>query len=341
MAALAASAGFGVATHGQVLVSDSFDRTTGNNIEPVDPADPPLLSDWGANDNASGGTLGSATYTVSNPGGAFDIERTDGDNGVIAFGRTILPINLATPDVIAAGGVSVKVDLSPSDIGLGAFHGRDWLGFVLIDTLDGASIGGSGALFGGNPDSRVGVGVRNSGSAITRAIGGTGVKSAGNPDSAGFNEPIFDQPTWDEYVLWQDGADGTASGDPVEAFPSDRVYTVEMIVTAAPGDLFADGATHFVELLIGIDGGPLTSVPLDPANPLLNTFEWGDNITTVGPNGGTDPNPGARDAYIAFVANANGGHLFDNLVVTAVPEPASFALLGLGGAALAARRRRG
>ena len=84
-------------TQGTVILSDSFNRTLGN----ADAGNPPLVSDWGANDNALGGSA-SATYTVSNPGGDFDVELVNGDQGEIAFGRTILPVNLATPAAIAA-----------------------------------------------------------------------------------------------------------------------------------------------------------------------------------------------------------------------------------------------
>jgi len=314
-----------------VLLSDSFNRTLGDAD-----SDGGVSSDWGSNDNALGGSL-SGSYTVSNPSGDFDVELVDGDNGVINFGRTILNVNLATPEAISAGAVKVSIDLSPSDIGLSNFHGRDWLGFLLADTNDPASLGGAAALFGGNPDSRVGVGPRNSGTAITRR-GPANVRAGGKPGM--LTEPIFDQQAWDDYVAWFNGGDGTPPGDPVEEFPNANEYTVELIVSeTAPGNLFGDNALNRAELFIGIDGGPLTQVPFDPTNPTAETFSWGDNTTSVGPNAG-DATPGVRDAYLVFVANANGGHLFDNLVVSAIPEPTTACLGSLALLSMATRRWR-
>lgn len=320
-----------LSANAEVLLSDSFDRVVGD----PDP-DGGIASDWGSNDNALGGSL-SAGYTVSNPAGAFDVDYVDGDNGVIGFGRTVLNVNLATPEAIAAGSVKISIELSPSDIGLSNFQGRDWLGVLLADTNDTASLGGSGALPGGNPDSRVGVAPRNSGTAITRRGSGN-IKAGGKPGM--LTEPIFDQAAWDGYVDWFNGDDGTPPGDPVEAYPNASVYQVELIVSeTAPGNLFGDNAENRAELFIGVDGGPLAPIPFDPSNPLADTFFWGDNATTVGPNGGTDLTPGGRDAYLVFVANANGGHLFDNLVVTTVPEPTAFMLCAFGSLALIGRRR--
>ncbi len=245
----------------------------------------------------------------------------------------ILPINLTTPAAVSAGGIVVSIDLTPSDIG-DPFQGRDWIGFLLTDTAQPSSLGGSGAFFGGNPDSRVGMAMRNSGTMMSRAIGGTGFIGGGNPNS--LTEPIVDSATYNNYVAWFNGGDGTAPGDPVNEFPSNLTYNLELrVLESAPGNLFGDNATNIVEYYVGINGGAKVRIDPKPATGVLeDTFVWGDNVQSAG---GADPGAAGREAYLSFVANANGGHLYDNLKVSIIPEPASLALMGLRAALLLRR----
>ena len=67
-----------------------------------------------------------------------------------------------------------------------------------------------------------------------------------------------------------------------------------------------------------------------------NTFSWTIDASTFS---GTGVTPGN---LLDLRINSSGsrGLYFDNIVLTVVPEPASFALVGLGGLLLSIRRRR-
>ncbi len=98
-----------------ILLSDTFERTTGNAI----PSNGDTFSDWGANNNALGGSI-IQTYltTPSRPPADGGVDQTvqevddpaNGENeGVIRFGVTAVDYNLATdPNVLAGGGYTVE-----------------------------------------------------------------------------------------------------------------------------------------------------------------------------------------------------------------------------------------
>lgn len=310
---------------GQVILSDSFNRTTGVNDTPANGG----FSDWGSTDNAAGGSASAGqSYLLESDASNAAMEVTDGANAVLNFGRVILDYNLAAnANLLAAGGVAIQVDVKPSDTGGGSFNGRDWLGFHLADSNQ--LVGSQGAQFaltGGNADARVGIGPRNSGSAITRR-GPANIKAGGNPNS--LTEPIFDAATYSDYVAWFNGGDGTSPGDPVNDFVTDNWYTFRMVVTPDAGvGLFDDNALHHVEYFAGPQGGPLTQLDPDPSTGVIETlFSWGDNNTLTA-SGGSDTSPGVKDAYLVLVSNGPD-HMFDNLVISAVPEPSAVALISL------------
>lgn len=95
-----------------ILYSDSFDRTTGSgdpNGNPGGGTDPgPGFSDWGTNDNASGGTISNAWITGPNRGGGAN-QVTDGDLASTVEGAAQYLFDITT---MAPSGFTVEFEFN-------------------------------------------------------------------------------------------------------------------------------------------------------------------------------------------------------------------------------------
>ncbi|MEM7624175.1 MAG: PEP-CTERM sorting domain-containing protein [Planctomycetota bacterium] len=271
----------------QVLVTDTFSRDTS------------VSGGWGAVDNGLvGGESGTvaASYTLDGSG------VVDGAAGSFANSRIVLDYNLAAdPDVIAGGGFVVEWQVNPGDGDDAAGEtglGREFAGIALSDSNLNPPFGGAGALTNASNETiRFAILPRNSGSvgSLTRTAGNVRTLTAGGNPSSGFNETVFDQATFDDYVN---------SGLP-DPFANDTFYDVRLEVV---GDFTAGSST-----LITATVGGLTLPQFD--------IEWGV----------------AGEAYLSGIA-FNGPHQYDNLKISAIPEPASLVLAAVGGLALLRRR---
>jgi hypothetical protein len=239
--------------------------------------------------------------------------------GNLRFGRTILDYNLASNAAVqAAGGVRVTFDINPTDAGGGGVAGRDWGGVLFSDTNSTVTIGGPAAAANTNASARFSVAPRNSGSLLYKRMNPNLVPlNTGNPYNAAFNEPVFDQAALTAYL------------SETETFRNNNGFenpTVYEVIIEVYSDFSANSAST-ARAWIGPKGGTLLEMDFDRST--LSVVD--PAVFTWGANGGA--------AYLAFVGNA-ATHVFDNLTVSAVPEPGSFSLLAAAGALSLRRRRR-
>lgn len=274
---------------GTVIVTDTFSRT--------------LTGDWGDVDNGlvdgENGTM-NASYTLDNN------VSVDGSNGRVSNNRAVLDYNLAADaDVIAGGGFIVEWRVNPGDGDPNQGEsgtGREFAGIGFSDSNQNPPYGGAGAITNvNNTTLRYALFPRNSGSAgfMRRAPGpapGVYELTAGGNPSSGFNEEIFDQVVFDDYVN---------QGIP-DPFANSKFYDVKVVVM---GDFSQDSLVTVKPTVNGVDLA-------------TRTIQWG--------SGG--------QAYVSAVA-FNGPHQYDDLKITAIPEPSTI-LLGCVGLIGLARRRR-
>lgn len=91
-----------------ILYSDSFTRTTGSGDPNGLPADPENFSDWGDNDNATGGTLTNTWVTGPSRGGGAN-QVTDGSVGSTIEGSARYPVDVTS---MAPNGFTIEVDFN-------------------------------------------------------------------------------------------------------------------------------------------------------------------------------------------------------------------------------------
>ncbi len=223
--ALAAAWSVGLQASAEVIFSDSFDRTTGN----ADTGAPPVLSSWGANDNALGGAS-VQTYTMNTRGGGAQ-NTTDGSVAVFRAGASQVDLDLGP---LAPVGYTVAFDFQRATGG-----GFIAMGIGLDPALIPATGGfnGNAFLFDSGPNS-------------------------GTVDGAILIQQDNDSPGSGRVQLFN-------AGDSVEsiggAFTDNEAVHSALVTVAAPSGY---GAGAVGTLAISIDGGdPLaTGITFDGEN---------------------------------------------------------------------------
>ena len=307
--ALAALVGGGMVTTAHaVVLSDSFNRTD---------------TTLGSNDNALGGSIVQTYLSLASPPAVTNGSQAQFEGGL----RSIVDTNLRTgPSIVSAGGFILEASINPTDDGGGGAHGRGWAGFIVASPNAPAAGANSAAMDqNANTQTRLGIGVRNSGSMLRRINNSTDYTNAsntddandlffgiGNPQNASFNEPIFDPAVQTAYAA--------ASATWSTGFINPKFYGLRIEVTVPS---FVEGGTATARVFVDN-----VQVDMD-----LTTGGTQDATFRLGSNG---------DIYawlVGFGGSATNPHLVDNLRISAIPEPASLGLLALGGLTLVRRRR--
>ncbi len=196
------------------IITDTFSRTE--------------TAGWGAVDN------GAVNGDSGNKAGSYLLDEAgtvNGSTGQFSNSRVVLDYNLAEDaDVIAGGGFVVEWRVNPGDGDdtLGETGtGREFAGIGIGDSKTSPPFGGAGAITNQNNSTlRYALFPRNSGSVgfLSRdpgpAPGLYNLQAGGNPNS-GFNETVFDQTVFDDYV-------GQGTPDP---FANNKFYDVKIVVS--------------------------------------------------------------------------------------------------------------
>ncbi|MEO0529981.1 MAG: hypothetical protein AAF266_05305 [Planctomycetota bacterium] len=245
------------------------------------------------------GSVGGTNGTVA-AGYALDGGvTTDGATGVVSNNRVVLDYNLATdPSVIAGGGFVVEWRVNPTDGDVDG-TGREFAGIGISDSNTNPPYGGAGAITNGaNTTLRYALLPQNSGSV------GRLTRTAGNVRT--LTAGGIPGPSFSEIVFDQPTFDAYAAQDPLpDPFVNDTFYDVRIEVL---GDFTAASPTLITSTVNGV------TLPTE-------TIEWG----------------AAGQAYVSAVA-FNGPHQYDDLRISAIPEPTAGVLALLALTAFAKRR---
>jgi hypothetical protein len=263
--------GLASVAHGTVLLSDSFNsRTNGSTSAP-------LVSSWGANDNALGGSI-VQTYETSDPFNST-VAVVRNDRGELGWAFAEIQHDFAAN--LAGGGVTVEFSLIFMSQGGGNVNW--WMGVKsgditpssVTDTIKQIPLQFTGTDIG----------------LLWRANAATGGSfNSGVAVDNGFSSPHL--------------RNGQPSQIRIDVFTTSAA-------SGSPGTLRLTVDSNVVDINGAAAGTDLA-------------FTWDAD--------------GA--AYMGFGSNANAYYAIDNLRISAIPEPASLALLGVAGLLLAAQRRK-
>ncbi len=288
-----------VSVQAATILSDDFGRTAGA-------APPPAAFNWGDNNNGLGGSV-TQTYLAGAGSGAGWVTDVGASlpGGHVSVGQGNLRNKAAIVDYNLATDADVLA--AGGFIVQAAFKpqqgvsGREWLS-VVIRSSNAAT--GSLYAIADKPEETAtvaGMAIRNTSSVLRVGY----PQGYTNPPIA-TEEPILDQTLFDSYV-W--GA----------ALPNDNLYEVKISVASTDFSAAGSYTACYYARIIGQSWVSLGSL----------TGTWGTDDAAYVVLAGTRGDSGTTytEAY------------FDSLKITAIPEPATFVLLGLGGLLLGRRRR--
>lgn len=258
-----------------VLYSDSFDRTTGSGDTNGKPADPNNFSEWGANDNALGGSLVNTWIVGPSRGGGAN-QATDGSLASTIEGGAHYDFDVTG---LAPNGFMVEFDFSRFH----PFNPGSGNGFIAVGLgADSGSVVGGGQFAPGNSDLSL---------VFQQGVGA----NVGNTQI--LEDNVF--------------LPGTGSEGPVDYGDPTVAHSVKLTVVPAVAGAYGDADT--INGSLSVDGGAAY------------------NFSFLG---GTD------FGNLAFSSNGFVHRSYDNVVVTAIPEPGTLVLAGLGCLAIAGLRRK-
>ena len=247
----------------------------------------------------------------------------------VANAASIAYQNFDNPADFDSGGGSKKHDLIPVD-GL-----RD--GFISYEGTSG-SLGfnaygreKSGFRFGIDSEELV-LNHGTSGSAAVKAFDAAKKYSANVTNQSDTYGILFNTVTtlgdYNEKSLTMNLYDFSSENNATGGNEEDLIVRLYLNGSSTGIDIFSTVANNTSKLVD--DGFLLTGASFDTASNLL-TYSFDDSVTTA-------------ELYVVMASDDdNHGYKLDNISftgTTAVPEPSSAALLGLGGLALILRRRR-
>ena len=315
----------------QVIFSDNFDTAASSAFYNVfitqgatgPSGDATFGYNYGAAPGSGGLAIPVAPHTTD---GSTTGLRVRTDNLQSSSGTIVGATEVATKSLSLSGPYQVSVDVWSDYIG------------------SGSSIASSGA----NGSTGVAVGIGSAGTSLQYIAANDGLLHEAFGDNGGGANQAYrlylnnthPNPTTANY--WTAGTSSTSASysDPYYTglFPSVSAPAGQVSYAATQGGSSAAGTIGFawhtwtitddgLNVTWAIDGHTITTVPVSAV-----TFA-GDQVSLGNDDTGLTGSSAANNQLF-------NAEIFDNLVITLIPEPSTLALLGLGAVAFLARRRK-